>query len=366
MINTSCYRLRNKLPLMFSKIKYNNTRFVYTASKNLITMNKQSIRKSKIAESDCNAKTINLLNVLSKNSYCEKIGNLVILNSTSEIKVAFEDKTYSLFFNDYDSINMLNEKILGINEKIQSVEFINNQTNKVLSEEIKNKTSMKELIKTSFLIRINKHISFSFIPGVFPQLLNEMGIAKDLNLNNIDYLKSAEEIKNIILLNLYELKGRKNLDKSIYEEEKVLLITEIMKKLEERENFLKTLFEKQNLSEKMVNDKLIFMSKLAIKLGMLFAVSHFSVFYLLIYKFYAWDVIEPITYIVGNVYWIITLGFLAFKNKKLDSDLLKYESIKDLYFDKYSKQLNYNPEEKIRLQEELSIIKELRSGLAEI
>ena len=116
----------------------------------------------------------------------------------------------------------------------------------------------------------------------------------------------------------------------------------------------------------MVNDKLVFTSKVAVKLGMLFAISHFSLFYALIYKFYAWDVIEPITYVVGNVYWIITLGFLAFNNRKLDFDILQYNSIRDVYFNKYAKQLNYSEEEKLKLQEEIQAIEQLRSGLSDI
>ena len=365
-MNTSFYILKNKIPLTLSKILSKNSRLIFSQSKTFLTINNHLKNKLNFNEGNSQNKNFNLLKSFSKKNYCEKTGNLIMLNSRNEIKITFEEKTFSIFFNENDSINVVNEKISGINEKIQSVEFIQFESKEILSDEIKNKTLMKEFMSYPFIIRINKHISFTLVPGVFQQLFEESGIAKELQSNNIDNMKTSEDIKNIILLSLYDLKEKNYTNKNNYEEEKALYISSIKSKLEQREKFLKSLFEIQVLSEKMVYDKLIFMSKVAIKLGMLFAVSHFSVFYLLIYKFYAWDVIEPITYIVGNVYWVATLGFLAFKNQKLEFNMLQYDSIRDLYLDKYSKQHNYKPEEKNKLHEELVTIEQLKLGLIDI
>jgi len=311
---------------------------------------------------------------IKKNTYCEKIGNLIILNSKNEIKVLFDNSTYSIFFNENDSINVVNEKILGINsEKIQSVEFFDSNKKENLSEEEKNKILIKDFINKPFSIRINKYISSVYIPGIFPQLFSEnenLNKSSDDSLKNInnssDYFTDAETIKNFILLNLYSIKEKNKYDNLKYEEEKKLFIDDLINKLDNRKNFLMNLYQKQTLAEKVINDKLKFVSKSAVKLGMLFAVSHFSLFYLLIYKFYAWDVIEPITYIVGNVYWIFTLGFLAFKNRKLEFELLQYDSIKDIYFNKYAKQLSYSEEEKLKLEEELDSVEKIKLGIADI
>lgn len=365
-MNSSSKRITNKIPSLLSSFKRNNFNLSFIQTKNFLTINNQPKNNSNLLSTNFKYESINLLKNLSRSNYCEKIGSLVMLNSKNEIKITFEEKTFSIFFNESDSINVLNEKIIGINEKIQAVEFIEFESKEALSEEIKNKILMKEFMKNPFLIRINKHLSSTYIPGVFPQLFDKCEIANDLLSNNPDYLKSPEDIKNIVLLNLFELKEKnsKNIEK--YEEEKALFVSAIKSKIDQREEFLKSLFDKQALSEKMVNDKLVFKSKVAVRLGMLFAISHFSLFYALIYKIYAWDVIEPITYVVGNVYWIITLSFLAFKNRKLEFDLLEYNSIRNIYFNQYAKVLSFNEEEKLKLQEELEAIELLRLGLADI
>lgn len=365
-MNSFSRNLKNRIPLILTNFKKNRFVLTYTQTKSFLTINKQIRNNSNFIAGNLKNENMNLLERLSRSNYCEKIGNLVMLNSKNEVKITFEDKTFSIFFNETDSIDVVNKKIQGINDKIQAVEFIQFESKEALLEEIKLKTLMKDFVKNPFIIKINKHICTTYIPGVFPLIFEETEIANQLQSNNPDYLKSAEDVKNVILLSLYELKEKNSSDNKNYEEQKALFISTVRSKLDQREKFLKSLFEKQALSEKMVNDKLVFTSKVAVKLGMLFAISHFSLFYALIYKFYAWDVIEPITYVVGNVYWIITLGFLAFNNRKLDFDILQYNSIRDVYFNKYAKQLNYSEEEKLKLQEEIQAIEQLRSGLADI
>ena len=86
---------------------------------------------------------------------------------------------------------------------------------------------------------------------------------------------------------------------------------------------------------------------------MLFVNSLFVLFHLLlllIYKIYAWDVIEPITYIVGNLYWIATLGYLVFTNRKLDFDLFETKTIKEIYSDKIAKKFGFNKKEKLMIE----------------
>jgi len=323
-----------------------------------------------------NLKSMNSVK-FSKKAYCEKVGNIILLNSTDEIKISFENTTYSIFFNKNDSVNVVNEKILGINtEKIQSLEFFDTEKKENLNEEEKNIVLMKDLINRPFSIRINKYITSNYIPGIFNQLFSGNDSFKNIIDENFlkintssDNLRNIDSLKNFILLTLFSLKERNanaNKPLSNYEEEKKNILNDLITKLENRKMFLEGLHSKQTLAEGITNKKINFVNKTAMNLGMLFAISNFSVFYVLIYKVYAWDVMEPVAYIVNNIYWIITLGFLAFFEKKLDFDLLQYNSIKDIYFQKYAKQYNFSEEEKLKLEEELKSIEELKSEIINI
>ena len=248
-MNSLSKSLTNTIPSIISPIKRNSFKLNFLETRNFLTVNKLIKNNSNFLALYLKNKSINQLKHLSKSHYCEKIGNVVMLNSKNEIKIAFEEKTFSVFFNETDSINIVNEKILGINEKIQAVEFINMETKEVLSEEIKNNTLMNSFNKNPFLIRINKHISLTYIPGVFSQLFGESEILSKLQ-NNPDYLKSAEHIKNVILLYLYDLKEKNSANIKTYEQKKALFLSEITSKLDQREKLFQFLFEKQTLSEK--------------------------------------------------------------------------------------------------------------------
>lgn len=342
------------------------TKFVFNSqlSKKTFTITKNMSRHNNF--NTCFSSSRNTLIRINSKFYCRSIGNTVVLNGKNELKIKFEDKLYSIFFNDQDNLKNIEEKISSINEKIQSVELIPESSKTSINQEELNSKLIKNLINIPFKIVLNKHLSYTYIPGLFPQLFEEDIIANDLPSLNPDFLSNPESIKNLILLRLYNLKKEHSLDINKFEVEKTSLISKLNLKLEDREKFIVSLYNKQLCSETMVKNKLVFMSKIAVRLGLLFSISHFSAFYLLIYQFYAWDVIEPITYIVGNVYWIITLGYLAFSNRKLEFELLQYDSIKSMYLNKYSKRFGYNDEEKLLLEQELNIIRELKSGLAHI
>jgi len=370
MISNSSNILRNQLPkilVSMRKCSNKNSCFLNVLKKNFLTLKNQNRYYVKKNEFYLVNEKITLIQKNIKNNYCQKIGNLVILNSRNEIKISFEAITYSIFYNETDSLNVINEKILGINEKIQIVEIVNSENQEVLSEEQKNKLLFKDFLRSPFFIKINKHLSLTYIPGILPHIFSQNNeIIKEFQTKNPDFISDSETIKNIIFINLFKLKQTNAGDSKKYDVAKISFITDLNKSLGQRESFLKSLYDKQVLANKVVNDKLNFSTKMACRLGLLFAVSHFSIFYALIYHFFAWDVIEPITYLVGNVYWIIGLGFLASRNKKLEYELLYYDSIKEMYFNKYAKQFSYCEEEKLKLEEELKTIEDLKSQLKDI
>lgn len=354
---------------IFSNFKKKSNLNKMISIKNFITVN---YKKSTNNTFKLNSFNLNFMNSsksksfhgIKKNFYCETVGNLVILNGKTELKIPFEKISYSIFYNHNDTLKSTITKISGISEKIQNVEFYFLESKEPISEELNESLLLKNFINSPFKICINKYLFINYIPGIFPELFSGSENFKDLDINNPDYLSTPENIKNSILINIYNLKNsRENFNQNKFDEEKNSLISEIISKLDKRKIYLEDFYSRNVLAEKIINNKLIFLSKVLVNSGLLFAFGHFTAFYFLIYKFYAWDIIEPITYIVGNVYWIITLGFLAFGNKRLEFEILQYDSVKSMYLDKYSKLMGFNEAEKSLLEREIKYIEDLKNGL---
>ncbi len=249
------------------------------------------------------------------------------------------------------------------------MEFIlNPNTYTNLKPEEEENLNFSEVAKNSYYIIFNNKYQEHFIPSLYSQLINSevkkfIEIPDD-NDKIFEFTNDIEDIKNEILYNIYRLKKiekQENFNK-IYKE----MINSIINDLKKRKENLLYLKEQQDLSEIFYNKTLKNRINLFNKLGISFALSNFLVFYSLIYKFYAWDVIEPITYIVGNVYWIITLGFLVFSNKKLGFDLIESQSIMEIYSDKIAKRTGFDIKEKLIIENELQKIEDLMKILEDL
>lgn len=362
-------KYNSKIQNIFSNLKKNSNLNKMISIKNFITVNNIKSTNNSIHLNNFNLNFFNYtksknFHGINKNFYCETVGNLVILNGKTELKIPFEKISYSIFYNKNDTLKSTITKISGISEKIQNVEFYLHQSKEPISEELKESVLLQNFINSPFKICINKYLFINYIPGIFPELFSDNQNFKDIDTNNPDYLSTPENIKNSILVNFYNLKNsRENFNKKNFDEEKNLLISEIISKLDKRKIYLEDFYSRNVVAEKIINNKLIFLSKVLVNSGLLFAFGHFTAFYLLIYKFYAWDIIEPITYIIGNVYWIITLGFLAFGNKRLEFEILQYDSVKSMYLDKYSKLVGFNEAEKSLLEREIKYIEDLKNAL---
>jgi len=176
-----------------------------------------------------------------------------------------------------------------------------------------------------------------------------------------EFTDDIEEIKNDVMYHIMRLKIEENEENFNTKSKEMLNI--IFENLEKRKEIFLKLQSDQCLSELFYNKTLKFRISLLTKLSFTFALSNFVGFYLLIYKIYAWDVIEPITYIVGNLYWIATLGYLVFTNRKLDFDLFETKTIKEIYSDKIAKKFGFNKKEKLMIENELEKIEDLKYTL---
>jgi hypothetical protein len=86
----------------------------------------------------------------------------------------------------------------------------------------------------------------------------------------------------------------------------------------------------------------------------------------LIYELYGWDTIEPITYIVGNVYWIIGLSFYVMKKKKLDLSLFSTSAYTSEFMKNFGKRIGYSQKDKQFLFNEIAEIRKFKETLANI
>jgi hypothetical protein len=298
------------------------------------------------------------------------------MNSLNEINITYENKNYLIFFSEKDTIETLSKKIKSIDEKIQLVNFHKSNSNDLkIGDLFEENIPIDNIISDSFYIIINKHLITYYIPSLYKELfsLNSNLINKGKNINenkhnqlnqidkNCEFPEDIEEIKNEILLNLYTLKTNQNNENK----EKISKqnFEEILNILKKREEIFVNLNLLENKKEKMYENLLKSRINLIGKFGITFGATNFFAFYLLIFKFYSWDVIEPITYIVGNIYWILSLGALVFYNKKVDFSLIEGKSLKDIYADRIAKNFSFDKNQKKLIENEIEKIKNLKNSL---
>jgi hypothetical protein len=103
-----------------------------------------------------------------------------------------------------------------------------------------------------------------------------------------------------------------------------------------------------------------------LRLSILYFVLHLVIFYLLIYQFYGWDTIEPITYIVGNIYWIIAIGFFIRYKKKLDVTYFISDTFTQSFLRKQSQKFAFNPQGRQYTKEYLNKVKEFQNAIEKL
>jgi hypothetical protein len=265
-----------------------------------------------------------------------------------EFKVPFEESCYSVFLNENDKLSDVAARINGSSEKLQKVEFLNFSDNSITDQA----KLFKEISKNPFKVRINGHFVVKYLPSISSVVDQNNRCEKyfknnnNLSENNLLILQTCNSIFEKNMLNI-----EKNLN-----ETKSQLVTNLDILIGEYEKLEKEYVKGEEFIEKRLKQKKRNLANIALLLVTLHAI----VFYWLIYQMYGWDQVEPVTYIVGNVYWIIGLSFFVFKKKKLDFGLIFGSSYKKEFYAKLGEKIGYNQVEKLFITREICEMKKYK------
>ena len=301
-------------------------------------------------------KNMNIRSKINKKLYSQVHERMVKFSediSNKEMKVPLDGSVYSIYFSKEDKLTDVANRINNSAENIQKVEFLNSSDEAIANQE----TNFQELIKSPFNLRLNGYQTVKYFPSLNIALnlqpKSESGmIINNYNLFLLDSLKKIMKEKEI----------NKSLIDSVLGENK----SEVEKRINELLSIYEKLFEEQSSAEKLLEKRLKDRRWWFLNLGMLFFILHAIVFYYLIYQVYGWDTIEPITYIVGNVYWIIGLGFFVMKKKKLDFSLFSSTSYKKEFMTFFGKRIGYSQKDKDFLFNEIAEIRKFKATLSKI
>ena len=122
------------------------------------------------------------------------------------------------------------------------------------------------------------------------------------------------------------------------EEVKKEITTQVANLVSIYENYEAEMNKVEDILDKKLNNQ----RKQFLRISLLYFIAHLVVFYALIYQFYGWDTIEPITYIVGNIYWIIAIGFFIKTKKKLDMSYFISDTFSKSFYSKQYQRFNFN------------------------
>jgi hypothetical protein len=276
--------------------------------------------------------------------FSEAFGNCIKFSETlnsNEIKIPIKNSVNNVYFNKGEDLATLKNKIKGIDK-----EFIQKMAIKPYDEknEYTDDTKIEDIIAKPFEIHINNHLTLKHFPSLNLIITNKLQSRQRLDIND-------PHNHYLYLRGLQELAGKKDVTQEALKEElnKLYVIYEKLHK-----EYLKG---EENVSNLLVKRRKQFMT-----LSILYFLAHLIAFYVLIYNIYAWDTIEPYTYIVGNVYWIVTLAFFIVMMKRLDMSFVYTSTFTNHFLNKYRFFYGCNPVENSFYMREMSkISKFLRS-----
>lgn len=299
--------------------------------------------------------TSNFRSKLSRKLFSQVYSSIVKLPdnvNSNEIKIPLYGENYTIYFKDNDSLAEIQQKLKQTDDKLAKLEFldINEQT---ITDENK---LFKDVIQNPFQLKINNYMNIKYFPSLNMVInADKKAVSSDNDkdyyiLNSYNYFlfnalaKTAANSLSDISSYKSEVEGRLNSLLNIYEQ--------LLKEYSKAEEILENKYNK-------IKNNLILM-------GILFFIIHAIVFYVLIYHIYGWDTIEPYTYIVGNIYWIIGLLFFVSKKKKLDVSFFNSEGFKKDFFLKHGKNLGFNQLDKKFVTEEIRKINQLKETITKI
>ena len=142
--------------------------------------------------------------------------------------------------------------------------------------------------------------------------------------------------------------------------------TEVQNTISELVNLLDKYQDEQTKINKLMTNRHDKTQKNLMRLSILYFVLHLLVCYALIYQIYGWDTIEPITYIVGNVYWIIAIGFFIKYKRKLDVNYFISDSFTTRFYNKQFQRFSFNRKGYDYTHKYLRNLKEFRETIGKI
>lgn len=270
-----------------------------------------------------------------------------------EIKVPYEGLSYSIFYEKDDKLSDVSNRIIGTCEKLQKVEFLDFSLDTTKDEN----TLFTHVSHSPFRMRINGHILVKYIPSISM-------LIEDDPLKPHDGSRVYPETIQVIVgsTNLF-LNGT-----DIKESHKLWM--EKKQSIQSKLDTLLVQYEKLSneytKGEEYIDRRLKYHRILLCNIALIFFILHVFVFYWLIYQMYGWDTIEPITYIVGNVYWIIGLSFFVFKKKKLEFSFIFSSKYHKEFYNKIGARIGYCRNEKQFIQKEIHNIKKFKQILSKI
>jgi len=273
--------------------------------------------------------------------------------NNNEMKVPVDNSVYSIFFSKEDKLKDVANRINLSAENVQKVEFLSIKEESLNDQEL----NYQDIIKSPFTLRLNGYQTIKYFPSINMVINPHPKFNEKVVINNHNFF---------LLENFRKIMKEKEISRS-----KIISILgenkkEIENKISSLLSIYEKLFEEQTQAEKLLEKRLKDRRWWFLNLGLLFFVLHAALFYYLIYELYGWDTIEPITYIVGNVYWIIGLSFYVMKKKKLDLSLFSTSAYTSEFMKNFGKRIGYSQKDKQFLFNEIAEIRKFKETLANI
>jgi hypothetical protein len=211
--------------------------------------------------------------------------------------------------------------------------------------------------KYGFEVDVNNHYKYKFIyslPLVLDGIINKIsskGMTSESELLALSNMETNKNCLVTIVKYLFSIKNNENNEKN--EKERTTKKEEIEIELLEYSlylnDILSSLSSKRTLIEKRLSNK----QRLIMNFQLLFCTGWISTYYLLIYKYFSWDVIEPTTFLAGNVLMILQMIFFLITKRKFELNVSysQYFEIKEM--ENIMSQISYDKDFHIRVQSEI-------------
>jgi hypothetical protein len=277
---------------------------------------------------------------LNKKLFSQAFGNCVRFTiGKNEIKLPINNQISVIYFKNDETITSLKNKIISTDKEYVQKLIIRDLEHK---QEFTDEIPINDIINKPFEIFINNYLSIKHFPS-----LNQIVITNTSRRN----LNISDPVKNYLYSSYL---------KSLTNKEKIFEDISKLKTLYE------TMYSEYEKSEKLVDKNLEMTRSKFMILGILFFILHLLGFYYLIYYAYSWDNIEPITYIVGNAYWIAGLFFFIVTLRRLDLSFVFTEKFTNHFLKKLRFIYATNPIEKEFFNAELREINRFLNSIQKI